>query len=758
MRAIASAVSSVARFGQSGPKISRKLRRSLCSRAGLQDGFPWGTSGWLAGLFCAATSLAVAATPGAADSAQRLDPLVVTGTRTAQRLSETPIRTEILGQQELKFAAPRYLADAMELLPGARVENNCQNCGTSEILLLGLEQKYTQLLFDGAPLFSGLAGVYGIEQIPAVFIDRIEVVKGGGSSVYGGGAVGGVINILGRRPERSGGVVEFRVDHVHGTTARSLSAMADAVSANGQTLVSAYAQVSRVDPVDLNADGFSDLTKRELEVSGVRFVRQGKAGELRLDYNRTTEFRRGGNKFELADPLADISERIDTQRDAVTLGWSGVTAARIDYQATAGFARVDRETFYGGLFGRGENERLLPESSPGAGDNDQAFLDRGYATAGQVARDQFGFTKNWVWNLDVQANRRWGRHLSSVGAQYYREKIDDVVPVSPFVSDYPVARDIAVGDNVGAFVQDDWRFAQDWTLVLGLRADRNSELSRAVISPRFNLKWSPSPELTLRGTFGTGFRAPQAFDEDLHIELIAGDRTKTRQAPGLAQEKSRSALLSAEYQPEFAEGKLALEATGFLTRIGGTFTNSQVQVDPATGESFRLRYNGPGAEIGGIELNLGSRPLPKLRVDVGWVAQFARFEKPVAIFDDGAGGVVAERDFLETPRHYGVLQLAYAEPRLADIGVTAIYTGRMKDINQRTGMLNARTPSFVVWNASVSRRFAAVGFPVVTLAVGVKNIFDARQRDLESGVDRDPYYLYGPRTPRTAFASARIEF
>jgi outer membrane receptor for ferrienterochelin and colicins len=703
-------------------------------------------------------NLVIAATPGAADLAQRLDPIVVTGTRTAQRLSETPIRTEVLGATELRLAAPRYLADAIELLPGARVENNCQNCGTSEILLLGLDQKYTQILFDGAPLFSGLAGVYGIEQIPAVFIDRIEVVKGGGSSIYGSGAVGGVINIIGRRPERSGGIAEFRFDRVHGEPGMSVSVAADAVSADGRTLASGYGQVARADPADLNRDGFSDLTKRKLEVVGARFAHRTKAGELRADYNRTVEFRRGGNKFELPDPLADISERIDTRRDAATLAWTSVATANFDYQIGTGFAGVDRETFYGGLFGRGVNEHLVSESAPGAGDNDQPFIDRGYTTAGEVARDQFGFTKNWVWNLDVQANLRWGRHLTSVGAQYYREKIDDIVPVSPFVADYPAARDLAVGDNLGAFVQDEWRFTESWALVLGLRADRNSELSGAVFSPRFNVRWSPSEHFTMRATFGTGFRAPQAFDEDLHVELIAGSRTKTRQAASLAQEKSRSTLVSAEYQPEFANGKLALEATAFLTRIRGTFTNSEVQTDPVTGDSFRLRYNGPGAEVGGVELNIGSLPLPKLRVDLGWVAQFARFSKPVVVFDDGAGRVVAERDFLETPRHYGVLQLNYSEPRFAEVGITAIYTGRMKDINQRTGELNARTRDFLVWSATVSRRFATKGFPAVTFAVGMKNIFDSRQRDLETGVNRDPYYLYGPRTPRTVFASVRTEF
>lgn len=692
------------------------------------------------------------------DPAQQLGPLVVTGTRTAQRLGETPIRTEILTEAELRLAAPRNLADAIELLPGIRVENNCQNCGTSEILLLGLEQKYTQILFDGLPLFSGLAGVYGIDQIPAIFIDRIEVVKGGGSAVYGGGAVGGVVNIIGHRPAKSGGLAEARVDRVRGQPVTLASLVLDRLSPDGRTAFSAYGQRVRADPVDLNQDGFSDLTKKTLDVAGFRFTQRTGAGEWTAAYDRTVEFRRGGNKFGQPDNLADISERVNTRRDAGSLTWSAAVTPDFDYTVTGGFALIDRQTFYGGLFGRAADAALVPESQPGAGDNDQPFLDRGYRTQGEVALDEFGYTKNRVVNFEAQANRRWGGHLISVGAQCYREGIDDIVPVSPFVSDFPAAADVATGRNLGIFVQDHWRFAPGWQVVLGLRGDRNSELDRAVVSPRINVKFAPSDDLALRAAFGTGFRAPQAFDEDLHIELIAGNRTKTVQAANLREERSASALLNAEYAPAFARGRLALEGTLFLTRLRGTFTNSAVQTDPVTGAAFRERGNGPAAEVGGVELNLGFQPVPQLRFDLGYLAQVARFKQPVVVFDDGAGRVIAERNFLETPQRYGVAQMTWREPRFADVAVNATYTGAMKALNERLGTLNARTRDFLVWNASVARALTLRGGMVVTVTIGAKNLGDARQRDLEAGVNRDPYYLYGPRTPRTFFTSARFEF
>jgi len=684
-----------------------------------------------------------------------LSDLVVTGTRTMHRIDEAPVRTELLTARELDLAGARCLADSVELLPGVRVENNCQNCGTSDILLLGLEGKYTSVLFDGVPLLSGLAAVYGLDQIPSAFVDRIEVVKGGGSAVYGSGAVGGVVNIIGRVPARSGALFELRHDRVAGEPATQATAILDHVTPDRARTLSVYGQVASVTPVDLNDDGFSDLTKRELSVVGARLTQESGPGRLRLDYSHTDEFRRGGNRFDQPDPLADISERIDTVRDAASLFWGATVSPDVDYVVTAGAAHVDRETFYGGLFGHAPGEPLTPESSPGAGDNDQPFIDRGYATHGQVAQDQFGYTTNWLVNLEAQVNVRRADHLVSAGLQYYREHIDDLVPVSPFVSGYPAAPDVATGDSLAVFVQDDWHVSEAWELVLGLRADRHSELDRVVLSPRVAAKWVASDALTWRASLGTGFRAPQPFDEDLHIELIAGERAKTVQSDDLREERSVSALLGATWNPEFSGGRLSIEAAGFFTRLDGTFTNSAIFEDPETGERMRTRDNGPDAAVGGFECNIGTLPAPDLRLDLGWVVQWARYASPVVLVDDGTT-VVTERDFLETPRHYAVAQATYSREGWPVLAVNATYTGAMKAINLRTGVLNGHTDSFVVWNATVSRSWQPPGWPQVTLGLGVKNLLDARQDDLESGVDRDPYYLYGPRTPRTFFASARF--
>src|SRR5687767_15150949 len=201
------------------------------------------------------------------------DQVVVTGTRTGRRLDDVPVRTELVNRAAIDRVAARTLADAVEFTTGVRVESNCQNCNFSQIRLLGLEGPYTQLLIDSQPVISSLAQVYGIEQLPARMIERIEVVKGGGSALYGPGSVGGVVNVISREPARSGGVVETRSELVQGIPNYSFNGAADWVDVAQRTYVTAFAQTDFIKPVDLTGDGFTEVTRRNLGTAGARVAR-----------------------------------------------------------------------------------------------------------------------------------------------------------------------------------------------------------------------------------------------------------------------------------------------------------------------------------------------------------------------------------------------------------------------------------------------------------------------------------------------------
>src|SRR5690606_12568765 len=176
------------------------------------------------------------------------DSVVVTATRTRRLTNAVPVRTAVVGREAITASASRTLADAIEFTSGVRVESNCQNCNFSQIRLLGLEGPYTQILIDGQPTVSSLAQVYGIEQLPARMIERIEVVKGGGSALYGPGSVGGVVNVISREPSRSGGIVETRSELVRGIPSYSMNGAADWVDEARLTMVTAFVQSDRVKP------------------------------------------------------------------------------------------------------------------------------------------------------------------------------------------------------------------------------------------------------------------------------------------------------------------------------------------------------------------------------------------------------------------------------------------------------------------------------------------------------------------------------
>ena len=129
-----------------------------------------------------------------------LEKVVVSATRNRINKKETPVIVNVLGPKLFKATQSISLADGLNYQPGVRVETNCQNCGFIQVRLNGLEGQYTQILVNSRPVFSALNGVYGLEQIPVNIIDRVEVVRSGGSALFGSNAIAGTINIITKEP------------------------------------------------------------------------------------------------------------------------------------------------------------------------------------------------------------------------------------------------------------------------------------------------------------------------------------------------------------------------------------------------------------------------------------------------------------------------------------------------------------------------------------------------------------------------------
>jgi outer membrane receptor for ferrienterochelin and colicins len=663
----------------------------------------------LPGFVAADVPLATGTTPIVLVPAFKADVEVAAERRDA-RLRDAPVRTEVVSRQFVEQIGARTLADAVEYTTGVRVENNCQNCNFSQVRLLGLEGPYTQILMDGQPTLSSLAQVYGLEQIPARLIDRVEVTKGGGAALLGPGSVGGVINVITREPTSRGAQLDTTIGVTRGEPTVSTAAALDWVSTDRRSLLTAYGQADRVAPVDVTGDGYTEVSERALEAGGIRAHRVllGTRARLTLDASALRESRRGGNRLDLPPHEADIAEDIDTSRGAATLTWFHTPSARTDYRLTLSGADTLRDSYYG------------------------------------VGRDPlaYGDTRSRLGVADLLVNRYTSRHVVSGGVQMTTERLTDRQP------GYGRSLDLRY-DQVGVFVQDEWTVRPGWQLLTGVRVDRHSALPRPQVLPRAALRVSPRPALDLRLSFAQGIRAPQVFDEDLHIASLGGEARIVYVAPALRPERSVNWMAGGEWKPSIWGGQALVEMNAFHTRLRDQF---HLQEDDLPGTDARefLKVNLGTATVRGVEANVGWGLGDKFVLQGGLVVQRSTFGQPEPNF--------GSRRFFRTPDAYGNASLTLKEVLPVDLFAGLRITGPMLAPHFAGAIPEdrlVRTPSFVQVDVSMARRLTDGAVPL-TLTVAVRNLTNAYQRDLDQGPLRDSAYVYGPRAPRTMLVSLRV--
>jgi outer membrane receptor for ferrienterochelin and colicins len=638
-----------------------------------------------------------------------------------------PVRTEIVDQGEIEKTQSRSLADAVEWTNGVRVENDCQNCNFQQVRMLGLPGNFTQILADGRPSLSSLAAVYGAEHIPLALIDRIEIVKGGGSALYGPGAIAGVINVIPRTPTETGGYWKYGWDSMGGKPNHLFEGGADFVNKDGTQGITLFGQSTETSPVDLNSDGFTDVSWREAWSTGFRaFIEPTADSKLTIDYLLSNEDRRGGDRLDLPVTQALIAEAAQSELHMGGIRWEQEVNDRFDYELNLSGTYTQRDTYYG------------------SGMDPNAF----------------GNSESPVYYADLTGRYSINDQLkATVGVQYQYEKLEDEQPAYNRLTDETVR-------NTGVLSQLEWDFASKWNLVAGGRLDFNSAVEDPIFSPRLALKYNPIEDLAIRTAYSSGFRAPQVFDEDLHITQAGGTAQVIRNAPGLKEESSHSISLGAEWKPSFFDGSLppieglftrttnsrpvTLEGNLFFTRLSDTFDLVETD-DPLTPEQEFTRLNAADASVYGIELNLAWHIYQDLRFDLGMVEQRSRFDDP--------SGDFGSRNFDRTPDRYGVAGLTWDAP-WCEVFIGAKYTGPM-EVPHYAGFIPAdrlgKSPSMVTWDLGLSRSFD-LGDYELDVTAGVKNIFNTYQDDLDRGPDRDSAYVYGPRFPRQFNLSARISF
>ena len=203
-----------------------------------------------------------------------LNEVVVTATRNPIIRKLAPSLVNVLPHKIFEDTQASCLAQGLNFVPGVRVENNCQNCGWTQARINGLDGHYSQILIDSRPLFSALTNVYGLEQLPANMIDHVEVIRGGGSALFGSSAIGGTINVITREPSKNGAEIEHTITSIGGKNVFENNTTMDAsiVSDNKKAGLIIFGSNRSRQPYDADGDGFSELNKIKTKSIGARLV------------------------------------------------------------------------------------------------------------------------------------------------------------------------------------------------------------------------------------------------------------------------------------------------------------------------------------------------------------------------------------------------------------------------------------------------------------------------------------------------------
>ncbi len=244
----------------------------------------------------------------------------------------------------------KTLSEGLRFQPGLRVENNCQNCGTTQVRINGMEGSYSQILIDSRPMIGALAGVYGLEQIPANMIERIEVVRGGGSALFGANAIGGTINIITREPIRNTGEFAHTVSSIYNTGAleNNTTFNASLVNDSRNAGIMVYGQHRLRDGVDM-VTRFLLSCRASKPALGFRSVlKTGVYSRMTLEYRNLHEFRRGGDRLNRQPFESYITEQVEHYINSGSLSfdrYSSNQKHKLSLYAAA--SHTDRDSYYG---------------------------------------------------------------------------------------------------------------------------------------------------------------------------------------------------------------------------------------------------------------------------------------------------------------------------------------------------------------------------------------------------------------------------
>ena len=398
---------------------------------------------------------------------ESLDEIVISGTLKPVSKLKSPVAVEVYSQSFFKANPSPSIFESLESINGIRPQLNCNVCNTGDIHINGQEGSYTMVLIDGLPIVSGLSTVYGLSGIPQSLIERVEIVKGPASTLYGSEAIGGVINLITKLPENSS---KLSIDSFVSDWGEINTDIGYKYSLSKKTtglLGINYFNFSN--PIDKNNDGFTDLTIQD----------------------RISIF----NKFTYGDKLSFATRFVYEDR------WGG----QLDWEPKyRGGDTIYGESIYTTRFEAFGNYKFNKNLSFQFSYNNHTH-NSAYGTTIFNANQTIGFGQ-LIWNKTIKNNDL----LFGLAYRYTYYDDDTTATFNEILN----SNKEDIYHMPGLFIQDEIKINESNTLLLGLRFDHNS-LHGNIFTPRINYKLSNYDQTSiLRLSFGTGYRVAQVFTED----------------------------------------------------------------------------------------------------------------------------------------------------------------------------------------------------------------------------------------------------
>jgi len=659
----------------------------------------------------------------AEEDAVSLDGVVVSANRNETTRRLAPSLVNVLDSRTFETTHSTSLADGLNFQPGVRVENNCQNCGFQQVRINGLEGPYTQILMDSRPIFSALTGVYGLEQIPANMIERVEVMRGGGSALFGSSAIAGTINIITKEPLRNSAQVAHSLTMIDGSRPdNNTTVNASLVTDDHKAGVYIFGQNRYRGAYDHDGDGFTELGKLNSKTLGLRsYLKTSTYSKLTFEYHNITEFRRGGNLLNLPPHQTNITEQTDHNINGGGIKFdlfSRDYKHRVNLYTSA--QHTKRDSYYGADF------------------NDNAY----------------GHTKGMTFVGGGQYSYEWDKLLFmpsqfTGGLEYTYDDLQDEM--------LGYNRTIEQTVHIeSAFVQNEWK-NKLWSFLIGGRLDKHNLIGHVIFSPRANVRFNPTEDVNIRASYSSGFRAPQAFDEDLHITAVGGDVMIINLAPDLKEENSQSLSASVDYYKRFGAVQTNFLVEGFYTDLRNVFVLEENGHDKE-GNILMERRNGKGARVMGVNME-AKMAYAWMQIQAGATVQRSRYKEPEQWSENES--VEPQKKMFRSPDVYGYFTSTFTPVKRLTASLTGTYTGSML-VQHFEGYIpedrEEKTPDFFDMNIKLAYDFPLLKSVTLQLNGGIQNIFNAYQSDFDKGPQRDAGYIYGPGVPRSYFIGCKINY